>query len=209
MKPIIFFDWDGTLADTAPLCVAHMIAVYEEMGLGPFDPAWEKLCCGPTHQESAVLLNIPRDRWEEYFALRPVKELESIKEHSHLFPGIRDMLNRLQAKAHLVIVSNGYPAYVNASLENAGITDLFFHAEGLKDGRSKAQALAELIARFEPEKAIMVGDRQGDFLAGKANGLPTLCACYGCDAPQEWALADMQAHTVKEMEEMLTDFLDQ
>lgn len=209
MRPYIFFDWDGTLADSSSLCVAHMIATYEELGLGSFDPAWEKYCCGPTYLESAVLLNIPAERWAEYCQVRRRQEDLCIKDHSHLFHGVKEMLESLAQKAELVIVSNGYPSYIAACLENAGVTHLFRHAESLVEGRSKTQALTQVIQRFKPEKAIMVGDRKGDILAGKANGLPTLCACYGCDAPEEWALADLQAFSVCQLREQLELFLNQ
>lgn len=207
MKPFVFFDWDGTLADSSSLCVAHMIATYKELGLGDFDPAWEKYCCGPTYLEAAELLNIPPERRQEYCAVRRKQEALCVKEHSRLFPGVKEMLEDLRTKADLVIVSNGYPDYIAACLENAGVTSLFRHAEALKEGRSKTQALREVLSLFKPEKAIMVGDRKGDILAGQANGLPTLCACYGCDAPDEWALADLQAHTVARMHELLDHFL--
>lgn len=209
MRPFIFFDWDGTLADSSSLCVAHMIATYEELGLGTFDPAWEKFCCGPTYLEAAALLGIPPERREEYCRVRRKQEALCVKDHSRLFPGIREMLEELHHEAELVIVSNGYPDYIAACLANAGVTHLFRHAEALIEGRAKTQALAQVLERFKPEKAIMVGDRKGDIMAGKTNGLPTLCACYGCDAPDEWALADHQAHTVDEMRRYLITFVNQ
>lgn len=34
-KPVIFFDWDGTLADSMPLCIEQIRGTLAEMGLPP------------------------------------------------------------------------------------------------------------------------------------------------------------------------------
>ena len=206
MRPFIFFDWDGTLADSSSLCVAHMIATYEELGLGTFDPAWEKFCCGPTYLEAAALLGIPPERREEYCRVRRKQEALCVKDHSRLFPGIREMLEELHHEAELVIVSNGYPDYIAACLANAGVTHLFRHAEALIEGRTKTQALAQVLERFKPEKAIMVGDRIGDIRAGKDNGLPTIAAAFGYGNDVEFAEATQRADTMEELQALLLRF---
>lgn len=40
-----------------------------------------------------------------------------------------------------------------------------------------------VLDQMRPQRAVMVGDRKGDFLAGRDNGLPTVSACYGYGLP--------------------------
>ena len=64
----------------------------------------------------------------------------------------------------------------------------------------------QVLDQMRPQRAVMVGDRKGDFLAGRDNGLPTVSACYGYGLPDEWALADRQAYSVEKLQNMLLDF---
>lgn len=205
--PLICFDWDGTLADSMGMCVAHMAATFHEMGLPPFDPADRWKCNGPTYQESAALLGLPQARWAEFFAVRRRQELAAVNAYQKLFPGVAEMLAALKGRARLAIVSNGYPDYLALSLGKTGVRPFFDLVEGLKDGRGKSEALGEVLRRTAPPRAIMVGDREGDLAAGRANGLPTLAACYGYGSPREWASATRQAATVAELRSLLASFI--
>ena len=46
-RPTIYFDWDGTLADSMPLCIAHIRQTLEELGLPPKTNAETAKCNGP------------------------------------------------------------------------------------------------------------------------------------------------------------------
>ena len=74
------------------------------------------------------------------------------------------------------------------------------------DGNRKALIVRALPEGADRARAVMVGDRKGDFLAGRDNGLPTVSACYGYGLPDEWALADRQAYSVEKLQNMLLDF---
>jgi len=53
----------------------------------------------------------------------------------------------------------------------------------------------------------MVGDRLGDITAGKANGIPTVAACYGFGNEEEYAQADYRADSAEEMTTLLKKLL--
>ena len=207
-RPTIYFDWDGTLADSMPLCIAHIRQTLEELGLPPKTNAEMAKCNGPTYQEPVQVLGIPDDMAEAYLETRQRVELALVNEWQRLFPGIREMLQGLAPLADLVIVSNGLPDYLHASMQKTGIAEYFTRVQPLIPGKTKTQALRMVVDEMQPIRCVMVGDRRGDVLAGRDNGLPTIAACYGYGLPDEWALADRQAYSVEQLQQQLMDWAE-
>lgn len=205
-RPVIIFDWDGTLADSMDLCVAEVRGALEKLGL-PIPPVEAmRACNGPTYEETIPMLGIPAEMGQTYMQVRKQCGLEMCEQVNRLFPGIRDMLLRLKMRARLCIASNGGDAYIALCCRIFGLENVFDRVEAFQRGRSKAEAVGRIL-RDDPEAAaIMVGDRLGDIHAGKANGLQTVCCAYGYGTPEEWAQADRTAASVEELEALLTAF---
>lgn len=172
MKPVIFFDWDGTLADSMPLCIQQLQVALERVGLPPKPPEELALCNGPTYEESVGVLRIPPDKAQAFLDARLKAELELVPTVQRLFPGIREMLTALRPVADLVVLSNGLPGYLSLSLRTLSLTDCFTRVQPAIPGKTKAEALALLLEEMRPDRAVMVGDRLGDLNAGRANNLP-------------------------------------
>ncbi len=202
-QPLILFDWDGTLADSMPLCIAEVRTALARMGLPDPGDAVLRQCNGPSIQESLPILGIPPERCEEYLAARLDACYTLCPQVNRLYPGIQAMLETLRQRAALCIVSNGAAAYLDRCREVFHLDDSFIRIDPFHPGSTKTQSVAALLKELRPARAIMVGDRQGDILAGRDNGLPTLCAAYGYGAPEEWALADRVARDVPELTRML------
>lgn len=206
-RPVIFFDWDGTIADSMPLCIGEITLAIQRMGL-PVPPVEKlKACNGPTYEESIAVLELPPERGEEFLRLRKEAEMELVPQVQQFFPGIREMLEELRTFADLAIVSNGLQEYLELSTRVMQVEDVFTRLQAHIPGKSKAEALGLLMADMQPEKCVMVGDRLGDITAGKANGIPTVAACYGFGNEEEYAQADHRANSAKEMTELLKKLL--
>lgn len=206
-RPVIFFDWDGTLADSMPLCIGEISLALERMGLPPLPVEKLKACNGPTYEESVDVLGLPHERAEEFLRLRKEAEMELVPTVQQFFPGIREMLAELRSFADLVIVSNGLPEYLELSTRVMSVEDCFARLQAHLPGKDKGQALALLLEDMQPEKCAMVGDRLGDILAGKVNGIPTVAACYGFGNEAEYAQADYRADTVADLTRLLINLL--
>ena len=206
-KPVIFFDWDGTLADSMSLCMGECALTLEWMDLPPLHELDLMRCNGPTLEEAASILGVPETRMEEYLQKRKDAQIVIFEKHQKLFTGVYDMLLALRKEADLVIVSNGYPEYLDRSLDITKTRELFAHVQPCIEGLNKTQVLAKLLEEMKPAKCIMVGDRTGDIIAGRENGVPTIAAAFGYGMPEEWALADMQAFSVGQLTEMLQEFI--
>lgn len=202
-KPVICFDWDGTLCDSMQLCVEEVRLTLERMGLPVPSEDVLRSCNGPNDEEAAPLIGIPPHRVAEYLDIRVNTGLALCPTVNRLFPSVKEMLEAVRDRAVLCVVSNGMGTYIDLCLRVFGLEGVFQRIESYHHGRSKAQALAEVLADLKPGRVWMIGDRLGDIEAGKANGISTIAACYGYGNAQEWAAADRQVRSVEELTQML------
>lgn len=205
-KPVIIFDWDGTLADSMDLCVAEVRCALQQLGL-PVPPVEAlRACNGPTYEETVPMLGVPAAMAQTYMLTRRQCSLDLCPTMNRLFPGIREMLLRLNKQAKLCIASNGGETYIRMCCDLFGLENVFDRIEAFQPGRTKAEAVGQILRDAPGAKAIMVGDRLGDIRAGQANGLQTVCCSYGYGTPEEWAQADRTAASVEALETLLTAF---
>ena len=106
------------------------------------------------------------------FVLRSDRARERIDDAQRMLDGLRET-------ADLAIISNGMPEYLALSLRVMGLEKAFVRVQGQIPGKTKGEALSIVLAELTPSRAVMVGDRLGDLLAGRQNGLSTVAACYG------------------------------
>ena len=206
MRPVIFFDWDGTLCDSMELCIHENRLALERMGLPAVPEASLRACNGPTFLEAMPILGVPTDRAEEYCRVRLECALSLVAQVNRLFPGAKELLAALAPHADLCIVSNGTAPYLNLCKDIFGLHGVFHRTVTSHPERTKSQNLALLLEELKPQRAIMVGDRLGDIRAGRDNGLPTIAACFGYGNDAEYAQADMRAETMEELQQMMLDF---
>ena len=206
MKPVICFDWDGTLCDSMELCVQENRNTLRLLGLPDQPDEVLRRCNGPTFEEAAPIIGVPADRMEEYCRIRLACALELVPKVNRLFPGAKELLASLSPHAELCIVSNGTQAYLTRCLKLFGLEDVFHRVVWCHPERTKTQNLALLLEELKPEKAVMVGDRIGDIRAGIGNGLPTIAAAFGYGSDEEFAQADQVAHTMEDLKALLLQF---
>ena len=206
MKPVICFDWDGTLCDSMELCVQENRNTLRLMGLPDQPDEVLRRCNGPTFEEAAPIIGIPPERMEEYCRIRLSCALELVPKVNRLFPGARELLAALAPHAELCIVSNGTEEYLTRCMKQFGLEGVFHRIVWCHPERTKTQNLALLLAELQLEKAIMVGDRIGDIRAGKDNGLPTIAAAFGYGNDAEFAEATQRADTMEELQALLLRF---
>lgn len=197
--PMILFDFDGTLADSMLLCVMELRETFRAMNLPEPPEAELRKCNGPSHEEAAELLLIPRELQPEFLRIRVSFQEKLMDACQRIYPGVPRMLEILSACADLAVVSNGRGEYVEKSLRRWNIGQYFWEARGGEPGRTKGQLVGELIQKRRPVRAAMVGDRLCDIQAGRENGLYTIAAAYGFGTPEEWREADRQAASVEEL----------
>ncbi len=208
MKPVIFFDWDGTLCDSMNLCIQENRSALLQMGLPDQPDDVLRRCNGPTYAECLPIIGVPAERMAEYCRTRLACSLVLAPKVNRLYPGAKELLTALSAKATLCIVSNGTREYLTLCQQVFGVEGMFHRVAHSRPDRTKTQNLAALIAELQPEKAVMVGDRIGDIRAGIDNGLPTIAAAFGYGSDEEYAHAACRADTMAELQALLLQFCE-
>lgn len=207
----VFFDLDGTLADTAPDLVAAANLLRSSRGLPelPYAELRPRASAGargliqgafgfgPDHADFDALRDEFLNNYEKNICI-----------HSKLFDGMNELLTQLEKeRISWGIVTNKIERFTNPLLKLMGI-----------DQRSQANISGDTtpfakphpapilkaaeLCLLSPEQCLYVGDDLRDVEAGRAAGMKTVAAAYGycgCDEPiSEWG-ADFIIHHPNEL----------
>jgi phosphoglycolate phosphatase len=202
----VFFDLDGTLADTAPDLVAATNQLLIDRNLSPKPyPFLRPYASAGARGLLEGAFGITPDH-ADYIALRD--EFMSNYERallvdSVLFDGISHLLDQIEeAKIPWGIVTNKSERFTHPLTELMGLRQ---RAASTVSGDTTAHPKphpapilhAAKIANVDPTKSIYVGDDIRDVMAGKAAGMHTVAAIYGycgCKEPPEAWGADYLIH---------------
>ena len=211
----IFFDLDGTLADTAEDLAAPVNAMRVERGMAPL-PLAELRPFASMGARGLIRRGLGVEREDPGFEALRLDFLERYEAamcvHTRLFDGLAALLDELDSRAIVWgVVSNKVERYVRPIMADLGVLHRSVSAVG---GDTTAHAKphpepllhAARLARVEPGRCVYVGDDERDIEAGKAAGMLTVAAAYGfCGdlrPPRLWG-ADHLANTSHELAALL------
>ncbi len=191
----VFFDLDGTLADTAPdlVAAANLLRQSRQLAALPFEELRPKASAGargliegafgysPDHPDFLML----RDEFLSNYE-------KNICVNSRLFEGMEELLQTFEDhQLAWGIVTNKIERFTVPLLKLMGISDRS-HANVSGDTTPHAKPHPAPILKaaemcgIDPTACIYVGDDLRDIEAGKAAGMKTVAAAYGycgCDEP--------------------------
>ena len=211
----VFFDLDGTLADTAPdlvaatnqLLIARNLAPKQYAVLRPCASAGARGLIGgafgidPEHPDFISL----RDEFFENYE-------KALYINSVLFEGMDHVLKQLDdVKLPWGIVTNKSERFTNPLTDLMGLRQ---RAASTVSGDTTAYSKphpepilhAARVANIDPSRSLYVGDDIRDIVAGKAAGMKTIAAAYGycgCEEPPEAWGADYLVRHPKELLEII------
>jgi len=179
-KGLVIFDLDGTLSVSHHSIVESVKRTLKELGQAP---QTEEFILSLIGEQTIPFFRQLMPDFEdiEYAAKVYVGiEREVIKTTSELYPRVPEMLDRLkELGCKLVLCSNGSVEYETFITKTAGIFDKFDYLISGSDYRSKAEAVAVAMRKYDCKVKIMVGDRKHDIEAGIENGIVSVAALYG------------------------------
>jgi len=203
----VFFDLDGTLADTAPDLAAPIHQMRAERGLPPIA---EEVLRPYTSRGARGLLACglgiaTTDPDYERLRLDFLGRYEqAMLERTRLFPGMEDVLESLESSGITWgVISNKAERYVRPILAGLGLLDRSVCAIGGDTTPFPKPHPAPLLegarlASVDPVRCIYIGDDLRDIEAGHAARMLTVAAAYGyCgDAapPHEWGAHHLIGH---------------
>ena len=207
----VFFDLDGTLADTAPDLVAATNQLLSARNL-PLKPYEQLRPCASAGARGLIGGAFGIDtKHPDFIALRDeffANYEKALCVHSKLFDGMEHLLNQLEsAQLPWGIVTNKSERFTNPLMELMGLSQRSASTvSGDTTPHSKPHPEpilhAARIANLDPNKSIYVGDDIRDVIAGKAAGMKTVAAAYGycgCEEPPEAWGADFIIQTPQEL----------
>ena len=207
----VFFDLDGTLADTAPDLVAATNQLLSARNL-PLKPYEQLRPCASAGARGLIGGAFGIDtKHPDFIPLRDeffANYEKALFVHSKLFEGMEHLLNQLEsAQLPWGIVTNKSERFTNPLIELMGLSQRSISTvSGDTTPHSKPHPEpilhAARIANLDPNKSIYVGDDIRDIIAGKAAGMKTVAAAYGycgCEEPPEAWGADFIIQTPQEL----------
>ena len=191
VAPLLVFDLDGTLIDTAPDLVDTLNVVFAREGLAPVPFATARKLIGggaramitrgieaegrvlsPTHLERLF------DEFIAYYA-------DHIADRSRPFPGLTDTLDALAAQGHrFAVCTNKLEGLSLMLLRKLGLAGRFAAICGQDTfgiQKPNPDMLRRTIAAAggDPARAVMIGDSETDIRTAKAAGVPVIAVDFG------------------------------
>ncbi|MBU3575121.1 HAD family hydrolase [Polynucleobacter sp. UK-Mo-2m-Kol15] len=211
----VFFDLDGTLADTAPdlVAAANQLLIARNLLPKHYEILRPRASAGARGLIAGAFgINtdhpdfIPlRDEFFENYE-------KALLVDSVLFEGIDHVLNQLDAaKLPWGIVTNKSERFTKPLTDLMGLRQ---RAVSTVSGDTTPHAKphpepilhAARLANIDPSSSVYVGDDLRDIVAGKAAGMKTIAAAYGycgCEEPPEAWGADYLVRHPKELLEII------
>ena len=198
LPPIVVFDLDGTLAETAPdiMRVLNVILVREGLPALPLERARELVGAGARALISRgfTVSGRPLDEetLERLFEDFLLIYAEDVASDSHLFDGVLEALETLAAEGYLLAVCTNKPIlHTRLILDHFKIAQRFAAVAGrdsfpFHKPDPRHLTLTIEAAGGDPARAVMIGDSRTDIATAKAAGIPTICVPFGyTDVPIE------------------------
>jgi phosphoglycolate phosphatase-like HAD superfamily hydrolase len=199
----IMWDFDGTLFDTYPVMADSFRVTLEKNGIS--EPLEEIMGLMRISMSTAIRHYQELHRFDEAFLNDYHAERKSRERDAKPFDGIADLCGQIQrtGRHNYLYTHRGESAV--AMLETFGLAEFFTDFITEEHGferKPSPDAILHLLSKHDiaPEKAIMIGDRDLDIMAGKNAGID---ACLFTDKPSSDSQADYVIREIQELRPIL------
>jgi phosphoglycolate phosphatase len=207
----VFFDLDGTLADTAPDLAYALNQTLQRAGR-PALP-YETIRPAASHGAAALLQvgfgsDLPDDERDQLRQHLLDVYQANITRHTALFPGMDELLQRIEARGLRWGVVTNKPSYLTIPImQGLGLAQRacsIVSGDTLSERKPHPAPLIHACreANCLAAESLYLGDAERDIQAGRSAGMRTLVALYGyigeADAPHAWG-ADGRIHAPLEL----------
>ncbi|MBZ3692708.1 HAD family hydrolase [Phyllobacterium calauticae] len=190
-KPIVVFDLDGTLVDTAPDLLDSLNHCLEAAGMQKVDPVALRRYVGQggrvmierAFEAQQKILNPEQLDWLVGLFLEHYGK--NMPGHSALYDGVEDVMNNLAKAGYLLAVCTNKFEGLSVSLLTALGQQQRFAAICGSDTfafrKPDPRHLFETIAKAggDRDRALMIGDSRTDIDTAKAAGIPVIAVDFG------------------------------
>lgn len=213
-KKYMLFDLDGTLTDPQEGITNSVAYALEQYGIHVEDRSTLNKFIGPPLKDSFMeYYGFAEDRAEEaVWKYREYFNEDGIFENK-VYPGIPQMLQRLNDQGKILIVATSKPTvYAKRILERFELNQYFADVQGSEmDGRrtKKEEVISYALEQnqiTDNAQAVMIGDREHDIIGAKKCGLDSIGVLFGYGSREELdgCGADQIVDTVQMLEDLLS-----
>jgi len=190
-QPIIVFDLDGTLIDTAPDLLDSLNHALVSGGVPPVDPILHRAHVGFGGRvmiERAYLAQqrlLPDEDLQKLLATFLEHYTAQIPGKSGPFPGVLQAMANFRDAGYLMAICTNKPEHLAVSLMRGLALDTEFAAicgaDTFDFRKPDPRHLFETIAKAggDPDRALMIGDSRTDIDTAKAAGIPVVAVDFG------------------------------
>lgn len=180
----ILFDLDGTLTDSGEGIINCAKLALTHFGLPIPSDQEMRVFVGPPLSETFVKFGVAEDQVEEAIQIYRSRYIPIGKFENTPYPGIQQMLEKLQVKGHALYVATSKPETTAVSiLEHFDLAKYFTQICGAtmdQSRNSKEAVIAYLLDKIgSPKNMIMVGDTVYDVIGAAAHNIPTIGVSWG------------------------------
>jgi phosphoglycolate phosphatase len=183
--PLIVFDWDGTLFDSAAVITDGIQQAARDMGLPvpDRDTASHVIGLGLGDSLRHAMPTLSPERYQDFLALYRRYFLER-EDTLTLFEGIPELLRELSERGHRLAVATGKPRRgLDRALQSSGIGALFEATRCGDEAQPKPHPamLLDLMRELDLKAAelLMIGDTSHDLGMAKSAGVDAVAVSYG------------------------------
>lgn len=189
--PVIAFDLDGTLVDTAPDLLNTLDVILREAGAEPLPHAETRRMIGAGARAlvmrglDAAGIDLPAERIDHLYLRFLEHYADHIADESRPFPGLIEALDTLAARGHLLAVCTNKLEYLSRRLlERLDLAARFAFIAGADTFAVHKPDAGHLLGTIReagglPGRAVMVGDSMTDVAAAKNAGVPSIVVPFG------------------------------
>jgi len=190
---VVVFDIDGTLLDSAAGILTGFGVALAAGGVPVPDEASLRIHLGPPLRDFLTLSGVATDRIGEAVQAYHDYYLTDGLRRATTYPGVEVLLGRLRATGlRLATASAKRTTTAQAIIAEHGLSPYFDVIGGTDENRlTKAETLAGVLTDLaaDPDRTIMVGDRQHDIEGAHACGVRAIGARWGYGVDDELAEA--------------------
>lgn len=208
----VFFDFDGTIADTGEGIFASVNYAVEQMGFSPLSEEMLRTFIGPPVFDSFKrMLNVDDgkaaqavQKYREYYSEKGIFKLRVYDGIDKLFADIKN------SGIKLAVASSKPENFIKRIIEHLGfdnLIDFVAAPESDKAPESKVALVEKAVNHFgiEKSRALMIGDRYFDINGAKGAGVKSVGVTFGYGSRNELteAGADYIADSTEELRKII------
>jgi phosphoglycolate phosphatase len=182
-RPVLLFDVDGTVLDSAPGIVRSLQAAMSDLGLQPASAEELRSDLGPPPGIMLAGVGVPEQLINDGVIAYRRRYQQTGMDHAEVYDGVHDVLTGLGADYRLATATMKLVDTATEFLSRHGLRDHFEVIGGARNGVfDKSAIIAETRAALgnpAAESMIMIGDRHSDITGGRLNGMGTIAVSWG------------------------------